>query len=96
MIFVWIEESDKDSQIFAIWVHLQFIECNNDVQLSQIFAFLYSSKSLVDQWQRIMISFDQSIELSVINAETQTIVFLFNKQNEWDVWCEAEENELFV
>ncbi len=47
MIFVWVEEGDKDSQIFAIWVHLQFIECNNDVLSSQIFAFLYTSESLV-------------------------------------------------
>jgi len=43
-----------------------------------------------------MISFDQSIELSVIDAETQTFVFLFSEQDERDVWCEAEENELFV
>ncbi len=43
-----------------------------------------------------MISFDQSIELSVINAETQTFVFLFDEQDERDVWYEAEENELFV
>ncbi len=43
-----------------------------------------------------MISFDQSIELSVIDAETQTFVFLFNEQDERDVWCEAEENKLFV
>jgi len=32
-----------------------------------------------------MISFDQSIELSVINAETQAIIFLFNEQDERDV-----------
>ncbi len=54
------------------------------------------SESLVYQWQRIAISFDQSIELSVIDAETQTIVFLFDEQNEWNVWCKAEENEFFV
>ncbi len=58
MIFVWIKESDKDSQIFAIWMHSQFIECDNDVQLNQIFAFLYLSENLVNQWQRIVISFD--------------------------------------
>ncbi len=58
MIFVWVKEDDKDSQIFVIWVHLQFIERNNDVQLSQIFAFLYTSESLVYQEQRIAISFD--------------------------------------
>ncbi len=69
---------------------------DNDVQLNQILAFLYTSESLVYQWQRITISFDQSIELSVINAETQTFVFLFDEQNERDVWCEAEENEFFV
>ncbi len=96
MIFVWIKESDKNSQIFAIWMHSQFIERDNDVQSSQIFAFLYSSESLVDQWQRIAISFDQSIELSIINAETQAIVFLFDEQDERDVWSEARENELFV
>ncbi len=70
MIFVWIKESDKGSQIFATWMHSQFIERDNDVQSSQVFAFLYSSENLVDQWQRIAISFDQSIELSVIDAET--------------------------
>jgi len=43
-----------------------------------------------------VILFDQSIELSVINAETQTIVFLFDEQNERDVECRVEENELFV
>ncbi len=96
MIFVWVEEGNKDSQIFAIWVHAKFIERDNDVQSSQILAFLYMSESLIYQWQRIMISFDQSIELSVIDAETQTFVFLFDKQNERDVWCEAEENEFFV
>ncbi len=96
MIFVWVEEDNKDSQIFAIWVHTKFIERDNDVQSSQILAFLYMSESLVYQWQRIMISFDQSIELSVIDAETQTFVFLFNEQDERDVWCKAEENELFV
>ncbi len=96
MIFVWVEEGDKDSQIFVIWVHLQFIERDNDVQLSQIFAFLYMSESLVYQEQRVVISFDQSIKLSVVNAETQTFIFLFSKQDERDVWCEAEENELFV
>ena len=63
-------------------MHLQFIERDNDVQSNQIFAFLYTSESLVYQEQRIAISFDQSIELSVINAETQTIVFLFDEQNE--------------
>ncbi len=77
-------------------MHMKFIERDNDVQLNQILAFLYMSKSLIYQWQRIMILFDQSIELSVINAETQTFIFLFNKQNERDVWCEVEENELFV
>ncbi len=96
MIFVWVKEDNKDSQIFAIWMHTKFIECNNNVQSSQILAFLYMSESLIYQWQRIMISFDQSIELSVINAETQTFVFLFNEQDERDVWCEVEENELFV
>ena len=79
MIFVWVEENDKDSQIFAIWVHSQFIKRDDDVQSSQILAFLYTSKSLVYQLQRIAISFDQSIELSVIDTETQTFVFLFNK-----------------
>ncbi len=96
MIFVWVEEGNKDSQIFAIWVHAKFIERDNDVQSSQILAFLYMSESLIYQWQRIMISFDQSIELSVIDAETQTFVFLFDEQNERDVWYEAEENEFFV
>jgi len=43
-----------------------------------------------------MISFDQSIELSVIDVEMQTIIFLFNEQNEQDVECKAEENEFFV
>jgi len=32
-----------------------------------------------------VISFDQSIELSIIYAETQTIIFLFNEQDEQDV-----------
>ncbi len=96
MIFVWIKESDKNSQIFAIWMHSQFIERDNDVQSSQVFAFLYSNENLVDQWQRIAISFDQSIELSIINAETQAIVFLFDEQDERDVWSEARENEPFV
>ena len=96
MIFVWVEEGDKDSQIFATWVYLQFIERDNDVQSSQVFAFLYTSESLVYQGQRIAISFDQSIELSVVDAETQTFVFLFSEQKEWNVWCKAEENEFFV
>jgi len=43
------------------------------------------SESLVYQEQRIVILFDQSIELSVVDAETQTFVFLFNEQNERDV-----------
>ncbi len=30
-------------------------------------------------------SFDQSIELSVIDAKMQTIIFLFDKQDERDV-----------
>ena len=77
-------------------MHTKFIERDNNVQSSQILAFLYTSESLIYQWQRIMISFDQSIELSVIDAETQTFVFLFDELDEWDVWCEAEENELFV
>ena len=54
------------------------------------------SKSLVYQWQRVAISFDQSIELSVIDAEMQAFIFLFDEQDERDVWCKAEENELFV
>ncbi len=61
MIFVWVEEDDKNSQIFAIWMHLQFIERDNEIQSSQIFAFLYTSESLVYQEQRVAISFDQSI-----------------------------------
>ncbi len=96
MIFVWVEEDDKDSQIFVIWVHSQFIERDNDVQLNQIFAFLYTSESLVYQEQRIAISFNQSIELSVVDAEMQTFVFLFSEQDERDVWDEAEENKFFV
>jgi len=63
-------------------MHLQFIERNNNVQSSQIFAFLYMSESLVYQEQRVAISFDQSIELSVVDAEMQTFVFLFSEQNE--------------
>jgi len=43
------------------------------------------SESLVYQEQRIAISFDQSIELSVVDAETQTFVFLFSEQDERDV-----------
>jgi len=43
-----------------------------------------------------MISFNQSIKLSVIDAETQTIIFLFNEQDERDVRCKAEENDFFV
>ena len=77
-------------------MHSQFIERDNDVQLSQVFAFLYMSKSLVYQEQKVVISFDQSIELSVVDAETQTFVFLFSKQDKRDVWCKAEENEFFV
>jgi len=60
-------------------MHLQFIERDNDVQLSQVFAFLYMSESLVYQRQRIAILFDQSIELSVVNAEMQTFIFLFSE-----------------
>ncbi len=66
-------------------MHLQFIERDNDVQLSQIFAFLYMSKNLVYQEQRVVILFNQSIELSVINTETQTFVFLFSEQDKRDV-----------
>ncbi len=66
-------------------MHSQFIERDNDVQLSQVFAFLYMSKSLVYQEQKVVISFDQSIELSVVDAETQTFVFLFSKQDKRDV-----------
>jgi len=40
--------------------------------------------------------FDQSIELSIIYAETQAIIFLFNEQDEQDVKSEAQENKLFV
>ncbi len=54
------------------------------------------SESLVYQWQKVAISFDQSVKLSVIDAEMQTIVFLFNEQDERDVECEAEENKFFV
>ena len=54
------------------------------------------NENLVYQWQRVAISCDQSIELSVIDAEMQTIIFLFDEQDERDVECEAEENELFV
>ncbi len=79
MIFVWVEEDNKDSQIFATWVHTKFIERDNDVQSNQILAFLYTNESLVYQWQRVVISFDQSIELSVIDAETQTIIFFFRR-----------------
>jgi len=44
-----------------------------------------------------MISFDQSVELSIIYAETQAIIFLFNEQDEQDVLeSEAQENKLFV
>ncbi len=96
MIFVWVEEDNKDSQIFTVKMHAKFVERSNDFQSNQILAFLYMSKSLIYQWQRIMISFDQSIELSIIYAKTQTFVFLFNKQDEQDVWCKAKENEFFV
>ena len=96
MIFVWVEEDNKDSQIFTVEMHAKFVERSNDVQSSQILAFLYTSESLIYQWQRIAISFNQSIELFIIYAKTQTFVFLFNEQDERDVWCKAEENELFV
>jgi len=66
-------------------VHLQFIKRDNNVQSSQIFAFLYMSESLVYQEQRVVISFNQSIKLSVVNAEMQTFVFLFSEQDERDV-----------
>ncbi len=77
MIFVWVEEDYKDSQIFTAWMHVKFVERSNNVQSSQILAFLYMSKSLVYQWQEITILFNQSIKLSVIDTETQTFVFLF-------------------
>ena len=47
MIFVEVEESDKDSLILAFWMHAMFVECNDYVQLSQILAFLYMSKNLI-------------------------------------------------
>ncbi len=96
MIFVWVKKDNKDSQIFTVEMHAKFVERSNDVQSSQILAFLYMSENLVYQWQRIVISFDQSIELSIIYAKTQTFVFLFNEQDERNVWCKAKENELFV
>ncbi len=96
MIFVWVEEGNKRSQIFTAQMHAKFVERSNDGQSSQILAFLNASESLVYQWQRIVISFDQSIELSIIYTETQTIIFLFDEQDRRDVWCEAEENEFFV
>ncbi len=77
-------------------MHVKFVERSNDVQLNQILAFLYTSESLVYQWQRIVISFDQSIELSIIYAKIQTFVFLFDEQDERNVWCKAEENEFFI
>jgi len=43
-----------------------------------------------------MISFDQSIELSIIYTETQAIIFLFNEQDERNIKNEAQENKLFV
>ncbi len=47
MIFVEIKKDDKDSQIFAAWMHTQFVEDDNDVQSSQIFAILNTSESFV-------------------------------------------------
>ena len=31
MIFVEIKRDDKDSQIFATWMHMQFVKDDNDV-----------------------------------------------------------------
>jgi len=31
VIFVEIKRGDKDSQIFAAWMYIQFVEDNNDV-----------------------------------------------------------------
>ncbi len=47
MIFVEIKRNDKDSQIFAAWIHTQFVENNNDVQLNQVLAILNTSKSFI-------------------------------------------------
>jgi len=47
VIFVEIKRGDKDSQIFAAWMYIQFVEDNNDVQSSQISAILNTSESFV-------------------------------------------------
>jgi hypothetical protein len=39
-ILVDIEESNKDSQILAFETHAKFIECNDNVKLSQILTVL--------------------------------------------------------
>ncbi len=43
------------------------------------------SKNLVYQEQKIVILFNQSIEFSIIDAEMQTIIFLFDEQDELDI-----------
>ena len=39
-ILVNIEESNKSSYIFTFWTHVQFIERDNNVELSQILTVL--------------------------------------------------------
>jgi len=47
VIFVEIKRGDKNSQIFAAWMHTQFVEDNNDVQSNQVSAILNTSESFV-------------------------------------------------
>ncbi len=78
----WFQNSDSNQVLTSQEldsISMTQLNAISLVKSSQIFTVLNSSEYFVYQEYWIMISFNQSIQFSIIHAKAKTIIFLFNE-----------------
>ena len=75
-VFVKVQKNNKRNKVFVIWIHAKFVENDYDVQFDEIFEINNFNQRFLDQKYKISIAFDNSIELSIIDAKSKIVVKL--------------------
>ena len=80
-------------------MHTQLVKDSDDVQLCYIFAVHNSDKSFFDKknWikNRILISFNDDVELTIIDAEAKTFIKLCSEKYQRSIKNEIKIDESF-
>ena len=70
LVFVDFQSGDKNDEIFVIRIHSKLIECGDNIQTNEIFTTQYFIYDFFNERERIPITFDHSIQFSVIHTES--------------------------